>query len=66
MKKLATKRLSSKICTYCQYILSLTEVCASTITEGLLNGDLRGLKPSPPYPPQEFFWFKKENMIKSM
>ena len=61
MKKLATKRLSSKICTYCQYILSLTEVCASTITEGLLDRGLRGLKLPPP---QEFFGSKKRTDIR--
>ena len=61
MKKLATKRLSSKICTYCQYILSLTEVCASTITEGLLDRGLRGLKLPPP---QEFFGSKKRADIR--
>ena len=61
MKKLATKRLSSKICTYCQYFLSLTEVCASTITEGLLDRGLRGLKLPPP---QEFFGSKKRTDIR--
>ena len=63
MKKLATKRLSSKICTYCQYILSLTEVCASNITEGLLDGGLRGLKLPPP---PGIFGFRKEKRYKNM